>query len=503
MRMRSKEQPKIVLIAPQVIGFENQVRKATPPFGITCLAAVLEERGYDHILLIDAVLEDFDNVQTLKDNPSFIKFGLSNDDIVGKIGAFNADIIGISSLFSSQTECAISLAKEIKGAFHEIPIVLGGNHISHIWKEIMSEEDSIDFILKGEADYTFAEFIAKYFQDDNYRQVKGLVWREGSEIFENPSPSFNKNLEILPFPAWHLLNMEKYFEIGMPHNPFVKSNRVGSIITSRGCPSNCYYCSVTGYWGHAFRAISSKRIVEMVNFLVDQYKIKELQILDDNFTINYKRVIEFCEGIKKFKLRITFPNAIRSDIPRNREKRKQMFKAMRRAGVAQIGVAPEHGDQDFVNSVLGKGQDLKEVNATCDMAHKENILVHANFMMGFPFETKIERQKTIEYARKLDADSYSVSLAAPLPGTGLWDIVEKNNLFVDSFNVNRMVLSKVNIKPFDISESELYRLVDTLNRELNENAQFKRPETIEKYKLFKDKTAMGDRKYHFRGNDYD
>ena len=110
-------------------------------------------------------------------------------------------------------------------------------------------------------------------------------------------------------------------------------------------------------------------------------------------------------------------------------------------------------------------------------------------------------QKTIEYARKLDADSYSISLVAPLPATHLWNIVDENKLFADSFNVNRMVLSRVNIKPYDISEDELYRLVDTLNRELNEAAQFKRPETIEKYKLFKDKTAGGDRKYHFKSND--
>ena len=235
----------------------------------------------------------------------------------------------------------------------------------------------------------------------------------------------------------------------------------------------------------------------MVQSLVDNYSIKELQIMDDNFTLNYKRVIEICEGLKHLKLRITLPNAIRADRPKNQAKRLKMLKSMYDAGVEQIGISVEHGDQDFLNNVINKDLDLEEVITTCELAHEAGILVHANFMMGFPFEKAINRKRTIEYAKKLDADSFSVSLAAPLPGTRMWDIVEKNELFTKQFDVNRMVYVYVNIVPHDISPEELYKVVDKLNRELNEASQQKRPETIEKYKLFNGKAAHGDRKYHF------
>ena len=185
----------------------------------------------------------------------------------------------------------------------------------------------------------------------------------------------------------------------MPHNPFVISGRVGSIMTSRGCPEHCYFCTSPDYTGTAFRAMSPERVARQVKDMVEQNDIKELQILDDNFTVNYKRVIAICDGIKDLGLRITLPNAIRADMPMNRKKRFVMYQAMKSAGVEQFGVSVEHGDQDFLNKVTRKRLDLDEVMATCDLAHEAGLLVHANFMIGFPFETAKLRQKTIDFAK--------------------------------------------------------------------------------------------------------
>lgn len=494
--MANKDKPKIALISPQVITAKYQIRKAQPPLGISYLAAVLEEHGYLDILLIDAVIEDYDNVTPLEDNPAFIKFGASDDKIINKIKDFSPDLVGISALFSPQIEGAFSLAKNIKKLFPDLPIVLGGIHASVMYKNIMEQADFIDFILAGESDYTFTEFVEKYFNGADYYQIPGLIWREKEKIRLNPKQRFINDMDKLPFPAWHLFDMEKYFKVSMPHNPFVKSGRVGCVSTSRGCPQSCYFCSSSDYFGHAFRAMSANRVSEMVHYLVDKFAIKELQIMDDTFTSNYKRVIDVCDKIKDLRLRITLPNAIRADLPKSHEKRLHMFKAMQSAGVEQVGISVEHGDQEFIDKIIGKRLDLDEANVTCDLAHKADLLVHANFMMGFPFETKENRQRTIDFARKLDADSFSISLTAPLPGTRLWDVVKKNNLFAESFNVNRMVYTYVNIIPHDISPSDLYKLVNDLNCELNEKAQSKRPKSVEKYKLFKGKKSEGDRKYY-------
>ena len=170
---------------------------------------------------------------------------------------------------------------------------------------------------------------------------------------------------------------------------------------------------------------------------------------------------------------------------------------MREAGVESITVTPEHGDQDYLNEVVGKRMDLSDVVNTIQLAHDQDMLVHAAFMMGFPFETANLREKTANFARQIEADSFSVSLVTPLPGTPLWKTVKDNNLFVDGFNVNRMAYSEVNIVPQDISPDELLTVVTELNKELNEKAQRTRPRANEKYKLIQGKMTGGDRKYQF------
>jgi radical SAM superfamily enzyme YgiQ (UPF0313 family) len=483
-----------------VIGAKNQVRKAQPPLGIAYLAAILEENGYrGNIMCLDAVVEGYDNVVELEDDNQFVKYGLSDEGVVERLKDFKPDLVGITSLFSSMTECAFSIAESVKRAFPHVPIVMGGNHASNTADQIMKSVQCIDFIIKGESEYSLLEFVNKYFGGKDITNVPGLVFRKGNRIVVNKGLPFNKQLDDLPDPAFHLFPMERYFEIGMPHNPFVKSGRVGSIMTSRGCPEHCYFCTSPDYTGTAFRAMSPERVIRQIKNLIDQDDIKELQILDDNFTVNYKRVIAICEGIKDFGLRITLPNAIRADMPTNRKKRLEMYKAMKVAGVEQFGVSVEHGDQDFLNKVTRKRLDLDEVRATCDLAHETGLLVHANFMIGFPFETAELRQKTMDFARTLDADSYSVSITQPLPGTPIWQIVEDNNLFMPHFKVTRMTYVNVNIIPADISPESLKELADNLNIELNKIGQTRRQATRDKYKSFKHsgKTADGDRKYHF------
>lgn len=491
---------RIALISPQVLGPKNQVRKTQPPLGIAYLAGVLEENGYkDNILCIDATVDGYHNVVDLDDGSDFIKFGSSDDEIIEKINKFKPKLVGITSLFSSMTECALSIAKAIKDSHPEIIIIMGGNHASNTALELLEENDFIDYVLKGEADYSFLDFANKLFEERPLDDVAGLVRRDGLSFKINPTGAFIANLDELPDPAFHLFPMEKYFEIAMPHNPFVKSGRVGSIMTSRGCPEKCYFCTSPTFTGNEFRAMSAPRVIKQVTKLVKEYGIKELQILDDNFTVNHKRVIDICEGIKEFGLRITLPNAIRADMPMNREKRLLMYRHMKEAGVEQFGISVEHGDQDFLNEVTKKRLDLDEVRAACHLAHEVGLLVHANFMIGFPFETAELRNKTKEFALTLDADSYSVSIAQPLPGTPLWKIVADNDLFMPHFRVNRMTYVEVNIKPHDIAPEDLKKEAEELNRVLNERGQERDFKTQEKYEIFSKsgKSANGDRKYHF------
>ncbi len=493
-KIRNHSDIRVVLIAPRAVAAKKMIRRVQPPLGLCCIGAGLRQDGFKNVLIYDCLIEDYNDVRPLQNNKDMITYGSSDEKVMEMLKEFKPDVVGVSSLFSSQVSQSYAIAKVVKKYDKNIPVVFGGIHASDKNEEVLNEEKSVDFVMRGEGDYTWSKFLKDYFIKKNLDNVPGLVVREGKKFKKNPMAPLIHDMDALPIPAWDMLPMERYFEIAMYHNPYVKSGRVACIMTSRGCPDKCYFCSSTVFFGHKFRQMSPSRVGEMVDYLVDKFQVKELQIEDDNFAVNPLRVVEICERIKHHKLRVTMPNAMRADTPINREKRGKMFKAMKEAGWDQIGLGVECGDPEFLNEVIGKRLNLEEVIATCDLAHEAGLLVHTNFMMGFPFETKKTRDRTIEFANKLDSDSYSVSLATPLPGTKMWDIVEKNDLFHESYNFDTGLPTLVSIKPHDISDVDLKELVENLNKKLNFKASQKREETREKYKLLKS-SVHGDRKY--------
>jgi len=492
---KNSKDARIALISPRAVASKNMIRRVQPPLGLCCIAAGLRENGFKNLMIYDTLIEDYNDVRSLKSGDGMITYGASGEKIIEKMNDFKPDIVGVSSLFSSQVSQAYEVARAIKKYNKETIVVFGGIHASDKPEEVLNDEKCVDFVMRGEGDYTWSTFVEKIFENkNNLKDVPGLVQRKGKEFLKNPMAPLIHDMDALPIPAWDLVPMEKYFEIAMYHNPYVKSGRVGCIMTSRGCPDRCYFCSSTVFFGHKFRQMSPERVGEMVDYLVEKFQIKELQIEDDNFAVNPIRVNKICDRIKHHKLRVTMPNAMRADTPLNRDKRLEMFKNMREAGWDQIGLGVECGDPEFLNDVIGKRLDLDEVVATCDLAHQAGLLVHTNFMMGFPFETKKTRDRTINFAMNLDSDSYSLSLATPLPGTKMWDIVEKNNLFHESYNFDTGLPTLVSIKPHDIKDVELKTLVENTNKKLNYKASQKKQAVRDKYKLLKS-SVHGDRKY--------
>ncbi|MDC1174975.1 cobalamin-dependent protein [Bacteriovoracaceae bacterium] len=501
-----KKKPRVALLSPQVIGFSDQIRRVQPPLGLAYLAAILEKNNAEDILIYDAAAEGYNHIidvdkpeDIVNPDSKLIQFGADNKEVIERLKEFKPDVVGISSLFSSQVGCAFRLAEEVKKNFPDVPIVFGGIHASKKFNSILVEKPQVDYIITGEGDFTFTEFCFRWVNNDEPTKTGGLCWldKKLNAVRANPTPSFIAKMDDLPFPAWHLVNLDLYHQIGMPHNPFLKSREFACIMTSRGCPEKCYFCSSAPFFGHGFRSMSAEKVIEMIHELYHKYGVREFQIEDDTFTLNSVRVVKICEGIADLDVRITLPNAIRADYPKQHDKRLNMFKAMNKAGFAQISVSVEHGNQEFLDKVVGKRLDLKEVQATVDIAHEAGLLVHTNFMMGFPNETAELRQNTIDFMRNLRSDSYSLSLATPLPGTKMWTVVEENNLFMPNFQLERVLYNEVSIIPTDISPQELKNLVVSVNREVNIAAQRRSKSASDKYKLLSGKTASGDRKYSY------
>lgn len=253
-----------------------------PPLGIAWLAAVLRENGFKNVSLIDSVI----NKQ-------------SNNEIVELLKKEDPDIIGLS--FGTQNRFyAFDSAKSIKKNFPKIPIVVGGPHPTLTADDTLQNIPEIDIVVRGEGEYTFLDLVRTINKKGDLRGVKGISFRsKKGEIIRNQNREPIQDLDALPMPARDLLPINDYRQT-IPLSDKICT----SMITSRGCPYNCVYCSTSEQWGHKIRHRSVKNVVDEIEYLMKTYKLDGVGFFDDVFTMDKKRAIGICQEIIKRKLNI-------------------------------------------------------------------------------------------------------------------------------------------------------------------------------------------------------
>ncbi|MCF6246321.1 MAG: B12-binding domain-containing radical SAM protein [Desulfobacula sp.] len=485
--MKKIEDVRVLLITPNVLGLKDGINRIQPGLGIMYIAAVLEQRGCE-VSIYDSVLEGYERQIEVPGRLNIVEIGDSDETIKQRISDFRPDMIGISVLFYNQSAQAGHLSCLAKSINSSIPIIIGGNQVGEEYQTLMQNE-YIDFAMTNESDYNFADFVEKYFAGDDFYKTPGLVYREGDNLVANPPGGIVKNLSELPFPARHLVDMEKYFEISMFHNPYSRHPRVGNIMTSRGCPEKCSFCTTPLRWGRNIRWRSPENIYEEILHLKEQYGVGEIQFEDDSLTLNIKNLYKLCDLIAPLNLSWNTVNGIRADYHGTKDgKQEQMFRKMADAGCYQVCLGVETGNQDLLDGLLSKNLNLKTIEPCVNAAKKAGLAVHLFLMVGFPGESLEQMENTISFAEKLDVDSCSISIYSPLPGTPLYAYARDNNFLVDGFSKDNILFAKANIKIPDMNSTEFEtQVVDWTNR-LNRRLKEKAPEKFqEKYAKFLDK----------------
>lgn len=399
---------------------------SVPPLGIMYLASTLREwGGYKEVKIIDYAYE----------YPK-IDFLLTD---------FKPDIVGLSSL-TTESPLMHKLAAKIKEVKNDCKVVCGGPHISALRGKIL-EDDNIDFIVIGEGEKTFVELVRSIEEEkEGWKKISGFGWREDEKIIVNESRIFIENLDEIPFPAWDLIEIEKYS---------TPANMLGSLVgkiyapifTSRGCPYGCIYCH--NIFGKKIRKRSVKNIIEEVKFLHDKFGVSELHIFDDIFNIDKERSLEICRQIKNFSFHLAFPNGVRGDLMD-----EELIHAFKDAGAYNLTYAIETGSERL-QKLIKKHLDLRKVKEVIKMTANEGILTAGFFMLGFPTETEEEMLETIDYACSSALHSASFFTVKPFPNTKLFEwaikegwmseISDANYYFYDNFQSN---CSKVSIERF-------------------------------------------------------
>ena len=367
----------------------------TIPFGILSLAAVIQrDLPETSVTVVDGRAED-----------------LSPDALLDRILETKPEIVGISS-FSYSINDTLLLSKWIKKADPDIKIILGGVHATQLPDEAI-KNPNVDFVIRGEGEYSLRDLIAGHNLDD----IKGLVYKdENNQVKMHPEFDIVDVLDELPTLAYDLVDMSNYYPTAGQCHRFPAS----AMITSRGCPGRCIYCS-SSISGKKVRYRSAKNIVNEIEFLIDNYGIKEIVFMDDVFTSDKDRLLEFCQLMQDRRLDILWDCSSRVQ-----HVNEEILLIMKKAGCGQLSFGVETGDENVLKSIK-KGQTLNHVREKVALSKKAGIETRSSFILGFPADTIESMQKTIDFAIELDPHLVSFYVATPFPGTEMYEWAVKNN----------------------------------------------------------------------------
>jgi len=388
---------EILLVVPP-----SSALTVTPPIGLGYLVSVLREGGYDARIL-DAQLQSFDAEKTLE-----------------KIKKIKPDVLGISVLTSNYPG-AKKIANETKKSLPDTKIVLGGPHPSALPEAVLSEI-SADFLIRGEGEYSFLELIRFLKSGKNDPSgIENLCYRKNGEIKTKPCLIKATDLDKIPPPAWDLITPRRY--PANPHQFFFRKHPIAPVITTRGCPFDCAFCSASFLAGKNLRMRSPGKVVDEIETLVERYGVREIHFEDDNFTLVKKHTESICRKIIERQIKIVWqcPNGIRADAVDRR-----LIGLMRKSGCYRLSFGIESGSQAILDGV-NKKLDLKKVPDVIKNVKEEGIEVQAFFILGLPGETKKTISLTMSLIEKLPIDFLDISLLTYLPGSRLFNEKYKHN----------------------------------------------------------------------------
>ena len=378
----------------------------TPPLGLLYIAAVLEEAGHK-VSFLDARIQR---------------------DLIQKIQQIKPDILGITATTPAY-KSGISIAKQVKDDIPDIKIVFGGPHPSSLPEETLMNE-CIDFVIIGEGEYPLRDLCNVIEKNGDITSISNLYYKDNEKIkFTGKTHILTEQqLDDLPIPAYHLLDIEKYFLESKSYGVFIKDSRNLPVITSRGCPSACTFCSRN--MGNIFRGRSPASVVREIKQLVSTYHIGEIQIVDDNFTFKKDRAMRILEEIieEDLQISIKFPNGLRAD-----QTDPELFYKMKSAGVYAIGFGIESGSPRVLK-LMKKGTNLDIIRKAVYNAKDAGILVSGAFILGYPGEKADDIRLSMEYALSLPLDSASIVSFVPLPGTEAYDVCKKMGYLTSEAN---------------------------------------------------------------------
>ncbi len=406
---------KVLLINPHIPDIYHKLGFLLPPLGLAYLASTAKERGHKVDIL-----------------------DLNLTAGAGKIEFQKYNVIGIS-LDTSRYNSAINIAKQAMAEGNTV--VIGGPHASFTADNILNKGLS-HYIVRGEGETIFAELLDALENNSDTAHVDGISFMKNGRIINNPDYLPQNDIEAIPFPARDVLSMEGYKKLRLG------GRLITSLVTSRGCPYNCEFCSSSKFSGTAWRRRGADDVVNEVESIINDYGFGAVCFMDDCFTIDPERVIGICDEIEKRSLDVFWWCFSRGDIILKNE---EMVKRMAESGCRYVFMGIESGSDELLKDAK-KNVNYNDSVSAVELLDKYSIETMGSFIIGWPEETKKMVKKTLKQSRKMGLGGAQYTILTPYPGTDLYNR-SKNKIFEsdwEKFDCHHSVMHLKYLKPKEL-----------------------------------------------------
>jgi len=448
---------KILLVDPPFYRFFNYFNRYFP-LGLSYLASTLRKAGHQ-VTIYDADCNKNSKGMDYTRLPEKYRIYLKElrnpeNPIIKEISEtfrkYQPDIVGVT-VMTPKAASAFTIASLAKRFNKNCYVVFGGPHAALRADEILKNTKDVDFVVNGEGEaallalvntLTLSSTLIGDSKNNNFGTVQGISYRDGDKIVHNNTKKFIDNLDSLPFPdRGTLVGLDTY-----------TSEDMGLLMGSRGCPYSCSYCA-TQIWTRKVRYRSLTNILEEIKYVHQRYGTRQFTFKDDSFTVNRKRVMEFCNMLMNEGIKINWDCNTRVDLVD-----PELLRTMKKAGCNSIKVGIESGSERILK-LMDKGITLERIQEAARLFREAGIHWTAYFMMGIPTETKEDVKKTLELLYKIKPSFASIGVYEPFPGTRLFDmgvehgLVNKEMTYEDFF-------TRI---PSDYYLKDVNRRVDTMD----------------------------------------
>lgn len=455
---------KVLLINPymtvvnRVAGFKPY-RAWIPPLGIGYLKSFTEKNSRHEVHILDCIGQSGGKVTFIKGN---YRIGLTDAEIEERLKKISPAVVGISACFTPNYEDAFHIAELSKRVLPDAKVVLGGSHATIDYQNVI-KDPPVDIIVRGDGEETFLELLNSI-EKNSYINTKGTVVKTANGVVVNEVRLPIQDLDSVPFPSYEGMNIDYYY--GFDEKNRIKrflNEPIGSIMSSRGCHYNCIFCATDKVF-KKFRGRTPKNVIDEIEHLIKKYGVKEVVFHDDCFLASKDRVRGICNEMLERGIKIRWHAGPGMSVWLLDE---ELLKLMHKAGLYRIALTIESGCEETLKFIR-KNVNLNRAKEIINICNKLGIRVSANFIIGFPYETKEHIEKTRSYIMDADLDTVSVLLSQPLKGAELFEVYEDEGLIPEEGPLLNSSIFRTRYSSKYFTADELNKMAESIRNEFRE-----------------------------------